>query len=141
MILEIKTEVLMEIHRHGERFYPDEGVGLLLGDSNGERRWVKAALMLNNARDEHSRRNRYLLTPADYLQGEKAAEQQGLAVVGVFHSHPDYPNQPSEFDRQWALPWFSYIITSVHNGQAVESRSWRLDEDRIRFYEEKIVES
>ena len=62
----------------------------------------------------------------------------GLEVLGVFHSHPDNPNRPSEFDRQWAWPNFSYLITSVVQGVAVESRSWRLDEDRSKFSEEEI---
>jgi proteasome lid subunit RPN8/RPN11 len=62
----------------------------------------------------------------------------GLDVLGVFHSHPDHPNQPSEFDRQWAWPNFSYLITSVVQGVAVESRSWRLNEDRANFSEEKV---
>ena len=57
----------------------------------------------------------------------------------VFHSHPDHPNLPSEFDRQWALPWFSYLITSVEQGVANQSRSWRLTDDRDRFKEEKII--
>ena len=53
-------------------------------------------------------------------------------------AHPDHPSQPSEFDRQWAMPWFSYVITSVQAGRAAESRSWRLVEDRSQFVEEKI---
>jgi proteasome lid subunit RPN8/RPN11 len=66
------------------------------------------------------------------------AERLGLSLIGVFHSHPDHPDQPSEFDRQWAQPFFSYIITSVEAGKAVESRSWRLEEDRSQFVEEII---
>ncbi|MBE0408806.1 MAG: M67 family metallopeptidase [Anaerolineales bacterium] len=139
MILEIDAATLKEIHSCGERFYPEEGAGLLLGEASAERKRVKAALVLPNTRAEPERRNRYLLTPQDYLQAEKEAERLEMQVVGVFHSHPDHPNQPSDFDREWALPWFSYIITSVQNGQAVESRSWALTEDRTGFSEEKIV--
>jgi len=57
----------------------------------------------------------------------------------VFHSHPDHPNRPSEFDREWAMPWFSYLITSVQAGRAVESRSWLLAEDRRGFEEESVI--
>jgi len=57
----------------------------------------------------------------------------------VFHSHPDHPNLPSEFDRQWAWPSFSYLITSVQTRRAVESRAWRLAEDRSKFEEEQIL--
>ena len=62
-----------------------------------------------------------------------------LDIVGIFHSHPDHPSRPSEFDREWAMPWFSYIITSVKNGKADGSRSWLLSEDRSAFNEESIV--
>jgi len=62
-----------------------------------------------------------------------------LDVLGVFHSHPDHPNQPSEFDREWAMPWFSYVITSINLGRAVASRSWLLSEDRAQFAEEQIA--
>jgi proteasome lid subunit RPN8/RPN11 len=85
-----------------------------------------------------ARRTRYLLTPQDYLWGEEQAEQLGLEVLGVFHSHPDAPNRPSEFDREWAWPSFTYIITSVQGGGAIESRAWLLASDRSGFQEETI---
>ena len=72
------------------------------------------------------------------LRSEQEAARRGLDVVGVFHSHPDHPNQPSEFDREWAMPWFSYIITSVNEGKAAGSRSWRLADDRSKFEEQEI---
>ena len=94
---------------------------------------------LANAREDEARHNRYLITPQDYLRGEQMADGLGLEVIGVFHSHPDHPNRPSEFDREWAWPWLSYVITSVFAGRAVESRAWRLKEDRGAF-EEEIIE-
>ncbi len=138
MSLEITNELLEGIHRHGEGAYPDEGAGFLLGAAQGERRQVKAILPLDNSGVDGARHNRYLLTPHDFLRGEQEAARQGLDLLGVFHSHPDHPNQPSEFDREWAMPWFSYIITSVQAGKAAGSRSWRLEEDRSRFFEEAI---
>lgn len=137
-VLEISTELLGQIHRHGEAAYPEEGAGLLLGKVNSSRKQVSAILSLTNAREDAARHNRYLLTPQDYLRGEQEADRLGVDVLGVFHSHPDHPNRPSEFDREWAMPWFSYLITSVQAGQAVESRVWRLTEDRSKFYEEEI---
>jgi proteasome lid subunit RPN8/RPN11 len=138
MSLEISKELLEGIHRHGEGAYPDEGAGFLLGAGQGERRQVKSILPLDNSGVDGARHNRYLLTPQDFLRGEQEAARQGLDLLGVFHSHPDHPNQPSEFDREWAMPWFSYIITSVQAGKAAGSRSWRLEEDRSRFFEEVI---
>jgi proteasome lid subunit RPN8/RPN11 len=138
MTLFLSQSILDEIHANGAAAYPEEGAGLLLGHSDGERREVAAILALSNAREETARHNRYLITPQDMLHGEQEAGRLGLDVIGVFHSHPDHPDRPSEFDREWALPWFSYVITAVQSGQAVESRSWLLREDRSEFMEEEI---
>lgn len=138
MTLQIPQAILNDIHAHGETSYPEEGAGLLLGFLQGEDKLVTQLLSLENAREDSARYNRYLLTPEDYLRGELDASRLGLDVLGVFHSHPDHPNQPSEFDREWAMPWFSYVITSVYAGRSVESRSWLLSEDRSHFVEEEI---
>jgi proteasome lid subunit RPN8/RPN11 len=141
MSLLISSQLLENIHAHGESAYPEEGAGLLLGTVIGGQKQVTQILALANSREEGARHNRYLLTPQDYLRGEQEADRLGLDVLGVFHSHPDHPNRPSEFDRDWAMPWFSYLITSVQDGQAVESRSWLLTEDRSQFSEEQIMVS
>jgi proteasome lid subunit RPN8/RPN11 len=138
MRLKISVELMNKIHAHGEESYPEEGAGLLLGSSNGDTRVVDAILGLTNAREDTARHNRYLLTAEDMLRGEREAMRLGLDIIGVYHSHPDHPDRPSEFDREWAMPWFSYIITSVNKGQAFTSRSWRLSDDRDEFTEEMI---
>jgi proteasome lid subunit RPN8/RPN11 len=138
MTLHISETLLNLIHAHGERAYPEEGAGLLLGVAQNNERRVERLLEFDNAREDGARHNRYLLTPQDYLRGELEAARLGLDVIGVFHSHPDHPNRPSEFDRDWAMPAWSYVITSVQAGKAVESRSWLLREDRSQFNEEAI---
>ena len=138
MSLEISSSLLEHIHRFGETAYPDEGAGLLLGTVDGTNKQVKAILPLSNSREDGARHNRYLLTAEDYMQGEQEAARLGLDVLGVFHSHPDHPNRPSDFDREWAMPWFSYVITSVQAGEASGSRSWLLSEDHHVFSEEPI---
>jgi proteasome lid subunit RPN8/RPN11 len=138
MFLELPDHIVNQIHAHGETAYPEEGAGFLLGQSGGQYRVVSAILPISNAREDAARHNRYLLTAEDYQHGEQEAARQELDLLGVFHSHPDHPNRPSEFDREWAMPWFSYIITSIQAGRAIESRSWRLVEDRSKFTEELI---
>lgn len=134
MTLAISKELLDQIHAYGEQAYPEEGAGFLIG-SDGK---VKTILPLENAREDGARHNRFLITPEAYLNAELTADRLGLNLIGVFHSHPDHPNQPSEYDREWAQPFFSYIITTVDQGRAIESRSWRLLEDRSKFVEEVI---
>ena len=137
MTVLISADLLSQIDAHGETSYPDEGAGFLLG-RDGEQRRLEAVIPLPNAREQASRHNRYLIAPEDYLKAELEAERLGLEILGVFHSHPDHPNAPSEFDREWAQPWFSYVITSVHKGKVAGSRCWRLHEDRGQFIEESI---
>jgi len=139
--LKINKDILEQIYAHGEASYPDEGAGFLLGYDDGDQRHVAQIFVTENAREDDARHNRYLVSPKEYLQAEIAAEMLGLSLIGVFHSHPDHPNEPSEFDREWAQPFFSYVITSVNEGKAVASRSWRLAEDRSKFEEEKIISS
>ena len=139
-MLQITSQLLQQVHARGESAYPDEGAGLLLGRADGDTRRVIAILEMTNARKKSARRSRYLIIPQDMLGAEREASRRGLDVLGVFHSHPNHPSRPSEFDREWALPWFSYLITSVQDGLAMQSLSWRLQDDRSEFIEEEIIE-
>lgn len=137
MTLQFSETLLAQIQANGVNAYPQEGAGFLFG-SDESNRIVKAIFPLSNSREADARRNRYLITAENYLTAELEADRQGMTVIGVFHSHPDHPDLPSEFDREWAQPFFSYVITSVESGEARGSRSWRLVDDRSRFEEEKI---
>jgi proteasome lid subunit RPN8/RPN11 len=133
-MLIVPGRLIEQMNAHVENAYPEEGAGFLIGEA-GE---VREIMALSNSREEGARHNRFLFTPEDYLQAELKAEGLGLSLIGVFHSHPDCPNIPSEFDREWAQPFFSYIITRVDSGKAVNSRSWKLLEDRSKYEEEEI---
>lgn len=133
-MLKLSSELAARINAHLEKAYPGEGAGFLLG-VDGD---VKEVLPLDNAREEAARHNRFLITPEDYLKAELKAAGLGVDLIGVFHSHPDCPNVPSEYDREWAQPFFSYIITRVDQGNVVSHRSWRLLEDRTKYEEEEI---
>jgi len=133
-MLVISDELQKQINAHVESAYPEEGAGFLLG-VEGE---VRQIVALPNAREDEARHNRFLITPEEYLKAELTADRLGLSLIGVFHSHPDCPNVPSEYDREWAQPFFSYIITRVDQGRVVDHRSWRLVEDRSKYEEEEI---
>lgn len=139
MSILISEDILAQIHLNGEMAYPEEGAGLMLGTEKDGERVVTNLLFLTNAREDSARYNRYLITAQDMLRGEQEAEHLGVSIVGIFHSHPDHPNQPSEFDREYAIPWYSYLITSILNGQTQRSKCWRLSDDRAEFMEEKII--
>ncbi len=133
-MLAVSNDLIQRINAHVEEAYPEEGAGFLLGEDGH----VVYVLSLPNAREDEARHNRFLFTPEDYLKAELKADELGLSLIGVFHSHPDCPNVPSEYDREWAQPFFSYIITRVDNGKVVNHRSWRLVEDRSKYDEEEI---
>ncbi|MBI5962618.1 MAG: M67 family metallopeptidase [Chloroflexi bacterium] len=133
-MLAVSNDLIEQIKKHIEDAYPEEGAGFLIG-VDGE---AKKIISLPNAREDEARHNRFLITPEEYLKAELTADRLGLSLIGVFHSHPDCPNIPSEYDREWAQPFFSYIISRVDNGRTVGHRSWRLMEDRSKYEEEEI---
>ena len=99
---------------------------------------VKELLPISNAREQEARHNRFLIGPTDMLRGERHARSAGLDIVGIYHSHPDHPARPSQFDLDHAWPVFSYIIVSVTASGAGEMLSWELREDRSGFDAERI---
>jgi proteasome lid subunit RPN8/RPN11 len=141
MELAISEEHLSRITQHCQTAYPNEACGILLGLVENGTRTVVDVMPTGNAREEADQRNRYLIPPESLLEGELLAEERGLEVIGYFHSHPDHPARPSEFDREHAWPWYSYLIVSVLGGKPVAERSWRLREDQNGFDEETVIRS
>ncbi len=139
MTLFISRRLLDQIHALGEAAYPEEGAGLLYGEVRRDDRLVRRARPLPNSFEADGRRRRYRIDPRELIAAESEAEAQGVEVIGVFHSHPDHPAAASETDREWALPWLSYLITSVQAGRASETRSWRLADDRSEMTEEAVL--
>jgi proteasome lid subunit RPN8/RPN11 len=135
--LVISDRHLQTARRHAEISYPEECCGVLIGRASGETTYVERVLSVGNERME-SRHNRYLISPETILAAHKEARSLGLDVVGYYHSHPDHPARPSEFDREHAWPGVSYLIVSVLKKQVDDIRSWRLADDRENFDEEEI---
>jgi len=137
-ILLLGKDVEARIRAHGAETYPHECCGALLGrDSEDGARHVSQLFPLVNRRDD-SPRNRFAVSSADVRDAEQAARAAGFDVVGWYHSHPDHPARPSEFDREHAWPWYSYLIVSVQTGQPREMTSWRLNDDRAAYTQEEI---
>jgi proteasome lid subunit RPN8/RPN11 len=137
-MLKLSEDLAERIRAHAAQSYPYECCGALLGTDGGEGRDVRDLVTLENQRQD-SPRNRFLVQPKDVLVVEKVARERGLDVIGWYHSHPDAPARPSEFDREHAWPWYSYLIISVEAAQPRRMASWRLTDDRARFDAEEIV--
>ncbi len=163
--IEISPAGIAAIRKHGESTFPHECCGFILGKVNGEDRltptrwfaWLvrfilgkangedhRAAELLSadNSREDEARHNRFLITPDAYMRGEKAARAKGLDIIGFYHSHPDAPAEPSQYDLDHALTWYSYsyVIVSIRDGAAQDMTSWRLNEEGTAFDEETIKE-
>jgi proteasome lid subunit RPN8/RPN11 len=133
MALTLSDEVVAAVRDHGRETYPNECCGALIG-RDGE---VVESFALPNTTDEGPRR-RFLVRPTDYRAAEARAATTGRELLGFYHSHPDHPARPSQYDLDHAWPVFSYVIVSVLEGEPREVRSWRLREDRSQFDEEEI---
>src|SRR5690606_39078179 len=125
-----------QIFRHLEASYPNEGGGFLLGSLEGDTVTIVDTVEVANTFAAEEQYHRYAMTPLDWARLEDQADERGLTLVGYYHSHPDSPAIPSVYDRDHALPNFTYIITSVQDAaapRAVEMKVWRLRPDRSQF--------
>lgn len=136
----IVSKALMQvICAEGEKSYPNECCGVLLGRRvSSEHAELLQILPIENAKAQEEQYHRFIITAEDYLQAELTARIQGVDVIGFYHSHPDHPSIPSDFDREHALPYYAYIIVAVAKGTAQTVTSWRLTLDRQHFLPDPI---
>ena len=118
------------IRAHGRETYPHECCGALIGRDDD----VLEVLPLPNTTEDGPRR-RFLVRSSDYRAAEARAMSLGCELVGFYHSHPDAPARPSQYDLDHAWPSFAYVIVTVESGAASAMTCWRLDSDRSRFDE------
>ena len=134
MALQLRDGVDAAIRAHGVETYPNECCGALYGRDGV----VSATFALPNTTEEGPRR-RFLVRPQDYRAAEKRASELKVDLLGFYHSHPDHPARPSQYDLDHAWPFFSYIIVAVRAGTPEDMTSWRLREDRSAFDEESLT--
>jgi len=113
----------------------DECCGFFFGPDKGEHRVITKIMSVENSAPDKFRN--FAIAPKDYLNAENFADQYNLQFLGVYHSHPNYPAIPSEYDRLAAWPYFSYIILSIINKKFDAIRSWNLNSN-FQFEEESL---
>ena len=129
----LSSEAFDVIRRNCGVAYPYECCGALIGRD----RLVIEALPLPNTTEEGAQ-TRFRVRPTDYQMAEQRALRLNAELMGFYHSHPDHPASPSQYDLDHAWPVFAYVIVSVDRGQPREVTSWRLTEDRSAFCEESV---
>jgi proteasome lid subunit RPN8/RPN11 len=141
--LVLPPDLYRQIEAEGEAGYPNEVCGMLIGRDvpgpTGPRRVVDRLEPGRNVFEADEQYHRFSIDPKDQLKAERAAEQEGRAVLGYYHSHPDHPARPSEYDRQHAWPFYSYVIVAIANGKAADMTSWVLNETTEQFEKQEIV--
>ena len=152
-MIQLNQEQLQTIFTHAESSYPEECCGVILGNLCDPSKKVVEIIPTENVWNSatsadfvnnnitYSRQRRYTIAPREMLHLQKSARERNLNIIGIFHSHPDYPAIPSEFDRNCAWQEYSYLIVSVQKGQAGDINSWLLDDNNQFQQEELRVES
>lgn len=155
-MLSLSSQQMQTMKTHAQQCYPQECCGLLLGGmhpSLGDlQKTVDAVYPTDNvwdtavlvplAEDSHSNHltsaRRYAIAPRDLIAAQKYARTQGWDIIGVYHSHPDHAAVPSQCDRTWAWPHYSYVIVAVNQGISQDVRSWILN-DQQQFQAEDMI--
>ena len=137
-MLKLTKEIEEKIRTAGAEAYPNECCGILFGSEVDGGHAVKALKPIDNARESGEQYHRFLITAEDMVQAELEARKLGLDIVGFYHSHPDHPARPSDYDRDHALPFYSYIILRVAEGQPELMTSWQLQLSREAFDSEEL---
>ena len=135
-ILEV---IYNNISKDAEAAYPHECCGALLGRINGDGSTsIEEAKPLTNTNTERAR-DRYEIDKKELFGIEKKARGEGLDVVGFYHSHPDHPSKPSQFDRDRGWTDYSYLIVSVEKGKAAKAASWSFSNPDDDFSEDELI--
>lgn len=139
MAVELGKALQAQIFQQMENTFPNEGGGFLLGKHHAGNSTIIDVIQVENVFESAEQYHRYAMTPQNWMKMEDEADERGLALVGYYHSHPNAPAIPSEFDRVHALPNFIYIISSIMDGSAVDMRVWQLAQDRSQFLPETLI--
>jgi len=134
-----------QIEAEGASAYPNECCGIMIGrdvsDGTCTRRIVERLEAMANVFDPEQQKRRFAVDPLALMKAEKSASEAGQLVLGFYHSHPDHPARPSEYDRTHAWPFYSYVIVSIAEGKPVDMTSWVLDDQTETFSKQEIEQA
>jgi proteasome lid subunit RPN8/RPN11 len=136
----LPTSLARQIEQEGSSVYPNECCGIIYGRDAEESRIVEKLEAVANVFDENERYHRFSISPQQLMAAEKKAGEEKRLVLGFYHSHPDHPARPSEYDREHAWPFYSYVIVAIARGKAELMTSWMLDEATEQFSQQQIQE-
>jgi len=135
----LSDKIARQIEAEGAAAFPNECCGMLFGCDSEAGRVVERIEPADNAFASDEQYHRFSIHPLQQLKAERAAQKEGKILIGFYHSHPDHPARPSEYDREHAWETFSYVIVEIRSGQPREMTSWMLDEKSRTFGPQAIV--
>ena len=145
----IHRSAYLGMTRDAESGYPYEVCGVMIGKQDTVTHFRKCANLVADDESETAfketadidsgrLKDRFELDPRSYIEADSWARENGLEILGIYHSHPDHPSVPSETDREVASPGWAYIIFSVNRGKLADARMWYIDEQDCQFEERKF---
>src|SRR6266704_2680460 len=137
----LSESIASQIESEGVAAYPNECCGILIGrEVNGKKRVERLAPM-KNVFDAGEQYHRFTIDPLAQIEAEKSADDAGQMVLGYYHSHPDHPAAPSEYDRTHVPPWsfYGHIIVAIEKGRPAAMTAWFMDEVSEQFKSIELV--
>jgi proteasome lid subunit RPN8/RPN11 len=139
-VLLLSKAIVEQIEREGANAYPNECCGILIGREADGKRLVDRLVPMKNVFDKAEQYHRFSIDPMALARAEEEAAREGNAVIGFYHSHPDHPAHPSEYDRTHVPPWefYSHVIVAIHARKPVDMTCWQIDEATEQFKQQEI---
>jgi len=137
----LPTSLAQQIEAEGVAAYPNECCGLLVGrELDATRRVVDRLVPMANAFDPVEQYHRFTVDPLAQMEAEKQADAEGKVVLGYYHSHPDHPARPSEYDRTHMPPWsfYSQVIVAIHARRPADMTAWEINDETEQFEPQAI---
>jgi len=136
-MIEIQKQAWDVMVSHAEATYPRECCGVMIGSTDGGAKLVIEARALDNVYTG-GQEDRYEIRPADLLSCDRDARNQGLDVIGIYHSHPDCAAYFSKTDLQNSCPWYSFVVLSIQKGKFDHANSFLPNAEQTEAPQEEL---
>lgn len=123
-MLIFQNHTINEAYNQAVNEYPVECCGVLLGKRDVGNRSVYMVVPTKNAAKTDRKQTHFLIHPLELVRVERLALEQGLEIVGFYHSHPDYTDEASKEDISHMILGYSYPIFSIRKGKCVSVSSY-----------------
>ncbi len=119
--MDVPGAIVRAIHQEAAAAYPREACGFLFGRKEGSTLVVSRAAAAQN---RAARLDRFLIEAREVFEAMRSARREGVELVGIYHSHPDAPPEPSPTDQ--ADTWLEgvYLIVSCRQDGSTAQACW-----------------